>query len=242
MTKSGHEPEKVDSEWAPLSYGNAYGSVRRSLVSLLREANGASEFPVPACPGWSVRDAVAHLVGICRSAEANLGRGLAGRSDLAADGLSELGLDALVAEWERSGVEVEQALAQPGHSPRRAMLVMDAFTHELDIRFAIGVPVPVEHPAFRGAFEVVIGGLSASVVTLGLPPFRLETGAEGWIVGGGEPVAVVRGPKTDLYRSLTGRRTYQQIGQLDWSSDPGAWYPAFRWGPFRPPDKPVENT
>jgi uncharacterized protein (TIGR03083 family) len=198
---------------------------------------------VPACPGWDVRDAVVHLAGICLSVEANLGQGPAGQSGQsgpAADRLSGLELDALLAEWERSSGEVESSLARAEHLNKGAVMVMDAFTHELDVRLALGAPLPVGHPAFRSAFEVVIGGLSGSVMLLGLPSFRLETEAGGWVVGDGEPVAAVRGSRADLYRSLTGRRTYEQIGQLAWSIDPGPWLPAFRWGPFRPPDKPVE--
>lgn len=231
---------KTDTDWTLVSSRAAYASVRRNLAGLLRETGGAGEFPVPACPGWDVRDLVVHLVGICRNAEANLGPGLAGQSGPAADGLSGLGLDALLAEWERSGGEVEATLAQSEHLHKGAVMVMDAFTHELDVRLALGAAFPVGHPAFRSAFEVVIGGLSGSVMLLGLPSFRLETEAGGWIVGDGEPAAVVRGSRADLYRSLTGRRTYQQIKQLTWSADPGPWLPAFRWGPFRPPDKPVE--
>jgi uncharacterized protein (TIGR03083 family) len=240
MVGSRREPGETDSEWRPVSSRAAYASVRRNLVSLLRETRGAGELPVPACPGWSVRDTVVHLAGICRRAEANLRPGLARQSGLAAGGLSGLGLDSLLAEWERSGSEVESALTRPEHLHKGAVMVMDAFTHELDIRLALGVPFPVDHPAFRGAFEVVVGGLSGSVMVLGLPSFRVETDAGSWIIGDGEPTAVVCGPRADLYRSLTGRRTYQQIGQLTWSTDPGPWLPAFRWGPFRPPGKPVE--
>jgi uncharacterized protein (TIGR03083 family) len=234
-------PVKSDSEWALVSSGTAYVSVRRNLIGLLRETRGAGEFPVPACPGWDVRDAVVHLVGICRNAEANLSPGRAGQSGPGADGLSGLELDALLAEWERSGGEVEAALAQPEHLHKGAAMVMDAFTHELDVRLALGAPFPVGHPAFRGAFEVATGGLSGSVMLLGLPSFRLETEAGSRIVGDGEPVAAVSGSRVDLYRSLTGRRTYQQISQLTWSVDPGPWLPAFRWGPFLPPGRPVER-
>ena len=232
--------KETDSESALVSSRTAYASVRRTLVGLLRETRGAGEFLVPACPGWDVRDVVVHLVGICRNAEANLGPQLAGQSGLAADGLSGLGLDALLAEWERSCGEVEAALARPVHSHKGAAMVMDAFTHELDVRLALGSPIPVGHPAFRGAFDVAVGGLTGSVMLLGLPSVRLETEAGSWIVGDGEPVAAVSGPLVDLYRSLTGRRTYRQISQLAWSVDPGPWLPAFRWGPFRPPDQPVE--
>ena len=149
-------------------------------------------------------------------------------------------MSSLLEEWERSGAAVESALTRAEHSRKGAVLVMDAFTHELDIRLALGAALPVDHPAFRGAFEVAVGGLSGSVMARGLPPFLLDTDGGSWIAGDGEPVAVARGSRMELYRSITGRRTYQQIRQVNWSADPGPWLPAFSWGPFRPPGKPVE--
>lgn len=240
MTGSGRELRKTDREWVAVPSPEGYAAIRRNLTDLLWEIRGIGEFLVPACPGWNVRDTVAHLVGICRDAEARLEPGLARRADLPTAGLSALGLDPLLREWARSGRVVEAALVRTEHSHRGAVLVMDAFTHELDVRLALGHPIPADHPAFRGAFEVAVGGLSGSVMNLGLAPFRLETEAGSWTIGDGEPTVVVRGLRMALYRSMTGRRTYQQIRRFAWSTDPGPWLRAFRWGPFRPPDKPVE--
>lgn len=39
---------------------------------------------------------------------------------------------------------------------------MDAFTHELDARYAIGAELPDEHPAFPGAFELLANGFAAA--------------------------------------------------------------------------------
>jgi uncharacterized protein (TIGR03083 family) len=240
MAGNGREPVKTGEGWAAVSSGAAYASVQRNLLDLLREIKGSGEFLVPACPGWNVRDTVVHLLVICRDAEAWLDPGPGGRSGLAADGLRELGMSSLLDEWERSGGVVGSALTRAEHSHKGAVLVMDAFTHELDIRLALGAVPPVDHPAFRGAFEVAVGGLSGSVMARGLPPFLLETDGGSWIAGDGEPVAVARGSRMELYRSMTGRRTYEQIRQVTWSTEPGPWLPAFRWGPFRPPDTPVE--
>ena len=45
-------------------YAASYDAVRRRLAALpLGELSGT---PVPACPGWCVRDVVAHLAGLCQ--------------------------------------------------------------------------------------------------------------------------------------------------------------------------------
>ena len=117
---------------------------------------------------------------------------------------------------------------------------MDAFTHELDIRYAIGAGLPAEHPAFAGAFEVLANGFAGSVADHDLPALRLSTGSTQWTVGLGEPAATVTAGRYDLYRSLAGRRSHEQIAALRWDRDSHRWLPAFTWGPFTPPDSAVE--
>ena len=112
MVESGREPRKTVIEWTAVSSWESYATVRRNLVSLLRETQGTGEVPVPACPGWNVRDTITHLVGICQGVEAKLGQGLATRPNLATGVLGELNLDSLLAEWGRSGREAESALAR----------------------------------------------------------------------------------------------------------------------------------
>jgi hypothetical protein len=99
----------------------------------------------------------------------------------------------------------------------------------------LDVPAPADHPAYPLAFEVVVGGLSASIGSRGLPALRLACDGESWVAGFGTPAATVTAPRHELYRSLAGRRTPAQIAALTWTDDPAPWVPAFFWGPFSPP-------
>ncbi|MFF4214494.1 maleylpyruvate isomerase family mycothiol-dependent enzyme [Streptomyces sp. NPDC001796] len=210
----------------------AYCHTRASLTRLLTSRPDAAVLPVPACPGWTVYDTVAHLVANCRLAEHNL----VGRPKKAAgDTLPEL-----LVEWNRSGERVELGLRGSSSDTAGSVLVMDAYTHEFDIRHALASELPKSHPAARAAFDLAINGFRASVVQLRRPALRLQTMEAQWDVGDGEPTAVVSGTAHDLYRSLVGRRTVRQISELSWSDDPATWIPAFSWGPFRPPQGPVE--
>ncbi|MGA4846738.1 maleylpyruvate isomerase family mycothiol-dependent enzyme [Streptomyces sp. G5(2025)] len=210
----------------------AYRHIRRNLTRSLTGRPEAARTQVPACPGWTVHDAVAHLVDSCRLAERNL----AGPPP---HHVAE-GLPALLAEWNRSGARVDRGLRETAGSSAGSVLVMDAYTHEVDVRHALGLPVPVAHPAFPIAFELAVDGFRAAVTMRGCPALRLETKDGAWHVGDGAPYAIVFGTGHDLYRSLVGRRTVQQIRELAWTADPEAWLPAFGWGLFRPPLAPVE--
>ena len=53
--------------------GENYRRSRGRLTALLEGADDAAwETPVPACPGWRVRDVLAHLVGVVEDALAGV--------------------------------------------------------------------------------------------------------------------------------------------------------------------------
>ena len=199
----------------------AYRTVREHVADIVLRAPDAAGTTVPACPEWTVRDVVAHLAG---NSAGMLGERATGNG---------AGLAELVAWWQRTGQQVERRVARGELEVDR--LLMDAFTHELDLRAALGIPPPADHPAYPLALDVVASGLSWSIISRGLPALRLACDLGEWVAGAGEPAATVSAPRYDLYRSLTGRRTPAQIAALAWSSNPDRWLPAFFWGPFSPP-------
>ncbi|MFJ6771686.1 maleylpyruvate isomerase family mycothiol-dependent enzyme [Kitasatospora sp. NPDC091257] len=215
----------------------AYRGSRENITGLLGGRPAVADVPVPACPGWTVLDLVGHLLEVCRTVAADAPGNLweVPHAD------SGDGLAGLLAEWSRLDGGVERVLTE---SPqlRHTMLMMDAFTHEIDLRVALGEPVLPDHPSYPSSLDLVVRGFSNAVRTLGLPALRIETPGAEWRAGDGEPAAVVRGHRHDLLRSLTGRRSPGQIAGLDWSAAPEAWLPAFTWGPFRPPAQPVEDA
>jgi uncharacterized protein (TIGR03083 family) len=213
----------------------AYRQTIQSVTTLLAEHVVPEDLTVPSCPEWTVRELVGHLVGICSFA---IGR----MSDWAEAGRSSagLGVDGLVYEWNRMGEQAEHALQATG-GRRGSLMVMDAFTHELDLRYALGAALPADSPAFSRAFEVLLTGFSAAVAAHNLPAVLISVEGQEFQAGQGEPVATLSGDRYDIYRSLAGRRTLEQITQLAWSRDSHRWLPAFNWGPFNPPLHAVEN-
>ncbi|MFI9639052.1 maleylpyruvate isomerase family mycothiol-dependent enzyme [Micromonospora sp. NPDC051925] len=227
------EPQPSRPSRAPADA--AYRQVRRATAELLAEGPpGAGALPVAHCPDWTVDRLVAHLVEVCARVHGRV-------TGSVPDATPDAGLPELLAEWGRLSGPVEEFLAGPdsmdGH-----ILVMDAFTHELDLRQALGVAPPVDHPALPVALGVLLRGLSAALDGHGLPPLAVQTEHGRAVAGTGEPAVTVAGPWHEVYLSLAGRRSAAQIRSLRWSADPGRWLPAFTWGPFRVPESPVATS
>ncbi|MFL6111497.1 MAG: maleylpyruvate isomerase N-terminal domain-containing protein [Catenulispora sp.] len=228
----------ASSTWQPVPHYVAYHGTRERVTALFQAHPDAMDRPVPACPGWTVGRLLTHLVENCRFAETNTATPELSDRPLT---LEAPGTDELLAEWARSAAVVEQAVARLPGPAAGSLLLMDAFTHEFDARVALDLPLPHDHLAFPGAFEVALTGFAGGVLWRGLPTLRIETEDLARNIGRGRPEAVVRGGRVEVYRSLVGRRTHCQIAGLEWSADPRPWLPAFAWGPFTPPPEPVER-
>lgn len=119
----------------------AYRACRENITRLVTSGPSVAELPVPACPGWSVRDLVGHLVVVCRMAV-----------DEEPGEISEppppppgIPVSELVVTW----AELEENLAAVlprADWLRRRILPLDALSHELDLRSALGMPPPRRPP------------------------------------------------------------------------------------------------
>lgn len=128
-----------------------YPEVRRGVRALLEARPGTHLRPVPACREWTVTDLVAHVVEI---AERVLGQG--------GNPLPAPAVPALLDRWDDLGEQLDRRLAAAdGRSGE--IMVMDAYTHELDLRAALDVPPPAEHLAWAPSFEVLVRGFRRRV-------------------------------------------------------------------------------
>lgn len=236
MADNSPRNEAVAALWEVVPDHVAYHAARESLTRLLEQHPDSSSLPLPACPDWTVRDTVAHLVDICRLAQGWL---VDGPAPLPGPDAGP-GFHDLLAEWAERGQAAEALLVDTVQFT--GPLILDVYSHELDIRRVLEVPPPDDHPAAPRAMKTAVGGFTGSVHAHGLPALRIEVPGASWVVGAGEPVVTVRGHRHDLYRSLTGRRSLEQIAALSWSASPAMWLPAFEWGPFQPPLKATEDA
>ncbi|GAA2753521.1 maleylpyruvate isomerase family mycothiol-dependent enzyme [Kitasatospora cinereorecta] len=222
--------------WEKVPHHVAYRTTRQTLRELFTAHPGAPGLGVPACPDWRMVDILNHLVSVNR-------RMVHGTEIPLWEIPSEPSgrrVDELFADWATLDEGTRRRLEEP-YKLQHSILVMDAFSHEVDIRNVLGEPVPADHPSYPIALDLLTLGLGLSVRSHGLPALRLETDGASWVSGGGEPAGTVRGHRHDLLRMLTGRRTLEQIYALDWKGEPATWSAAFTWGPFQVPEAATES-
>jgi uncharacterized protein (TIGR03083 family) len=204
----------------------AYREARERLTAWARTlSDDQAAIPVPALPGWTVKDTFSHLAG--NVADALDGRLTAPPSDEATAQQvaprSERSLDEVLDEWDERGPQFEALLSDLGAQAPRAV-VLDVWTHEIDLRSAVGEPIPDGGASERILATIVRRGIGRSWNAAGVPPLRIVCEDEAWVVGGDEPVGTLRTTTFELGRVMLGRRSPGQMAALAWEGDdPSVW-------------------
>lgn len=221
------------------SPGLAYAGVRRRVNELVGEASDRTGDTVPACPEWRVHDVVCHLAGVVDDV---LGGRLEGAgTDPWTAAQVAARRDRPTAEvleaWNAQGEQLEAALDTFGPAGRQ--LVMDAVTHEHDLRQALGAPGARDSDAVVIGVDWLIKAFQRTAEAGGHPGLRVvstDGAATSWVPKIERPVvATVTGSSFDLLRSFSGRRTEAEVRSLSWDGDIDAVLPSVTFAPFRPP-------
>jgi uncharacterized protein (TIGR03083 family) len=189
-------------------------SARGRLVPFLHTQHDEADRPVPACPGWSVRDVVAHLLG-------NVEDALAGRltgpptDEQTAEQVARHRADRftdVVDQWDEQAPAFEKIIGEfkvwPG--------VIDVVTHEHDIRGALGLPGERDSDGVRATSGALLGWFEPPVAMI------LETESGAQRVGPeGDPLTLTT-TRFEFVRFRMGRRSRRQLENLRWSADPSA--------------------
>ena len=172
--------------------------------------------PVPACPGWSVADVVSHLAAGVEDVLAGRLTGPPTDDETAGQVRRHRGKPSsvVVELWTDLAPQFEQLISVGRAWPA----VLDAVSHEHDIRGAIG------RPGGRESIGVYYSADALCRRATGLPaPIRLV-----WEDGEGRmgpdlgPELVLRTTGFETVRWRLGRRSRAQMEQLDWSENPAA--------------------
>jgi uncharacterized protein (TIGR03083 family) len=206
------------------------------LVSALPDDGFAR--PVPACPGWTVADLLAHLVGTAADVAVRRTVG-AGPEWTATHVRDRTGLDVgtLLAEWAEHLDATTEALEE-----RRVpvAVVGDLLTHEGDLVEALGLPQPPWDGWASSASVLVrqvvkgIRGRETLVVRAGGTEWRSpeDTAA-------GAVRSVLSVELYELWRGLSSRRSRAQMRRWDWDGPADPWVDALPVHGPRDDEQPV---
>lgn len=208
-----------------------YLDVVTRVPELVRAAPESLDDLVPACPGWTARQVVAHLAGLAED-------WVAGRLD---DYGSDAWAGAQVARFEGRPVDeilgawVENAnrFAELDSSPMGGTPAMwafgDAVVHEADLRPVLAAGTRVPDDAMALGLKAGVARWRSELTAAGVPALDIvATDLRQWRVGPTDTEADTEAVSVttsayELFRALFGRRSRSQIESWDWSDDPGVY-------------------
>jgi len=197
---------------------SAYARVKERVVALVSEGNADTE--VPTCPGWTVKDLVAHMADLLEVASTDPKGGF--DQDWGERGVQKrrgASLQDCLDEWDRRVKENTDVF----ESQLAPVAVSDALAHEQDIRTALVKPGGTDDENIGPAVEMALMFLTKKAEAQSLPTLRVVSDEIDHTVGEGEAQATLRASTFELFRTLHGRRTPDQVSELEWDGEPGGW-------------------
>ena len=219
----------------------AYRAFRLRLTDMGRGLDQAvADAKTPTCPDWSVKDVLAHMTGIAADIlDGNVeGAATEAWADAQVDKRRDLSLAEVLDEWDIKGPLLEDVLMKvaPGIA---FQFYVDAFTHEWDIRQALGVePTAPDYSLVAHAIPALMDGLGdrlteRSLVPLVLTLHGLPNGPYQATFYGSpadrdaRPSASIEMDAFEFLRVAMGRRSEGQIAAALGSLRDGPWTDAF---------------
>jgi uncharacterized protein (TIGR03083 family) len=206
-------------DYASIDVGAAYRDLRLRILGLVEGlTDEAWERPVPHCPEWTVRETLAHLAGIVDDGINNNMVGVttppwtaaqvAKRADHTGPQIAE--------EWATWAPFVEARATERGMA--MSQMLFDAYTHEHDIRHALGQPGARDSTASL----VSLGFLAGRAATReGGYPIQVSLGGVDMFDGCAVDAPRMSASAFDVIRSIGSRRSRSQVEALTWSRPPG---------------------
>lgn len=202
----------------------AYVDLRTRVVELLHSLPETdADRMVPHCPKWTVRDLAAHLLGVPEDILAGRMDGVTTEAWTQSQVERHRGetLTRIASQWAATAAGIDPLLPQVP-PPTNSQLVLDAVTHEHDLRHAVGRPGARD----SSAIEVALG-------------FLFDMGER----RGSDIAAELEHDGIDrfeLVRALSGRRSAEQIERL--GLDSARIVALLADSPLFPPRQSIEES
>jgi uncharacterized protein (TIGR03083 family) len=182
-----------------------------SLVSGLDDA--ALSTAVPACPGWSVRDVMAHLAATAD----DVGRGRLTGAPTDEQTAAQIArfdgrhMSDIISAWTDAAAHLDHLAESCGFEAP----VGDVASHEHDIRAALGSTGARDSAAVHYSADRLLAVLRTPV------PLRVTVENAEYRNGPDDGTEIrLRTTRFEALRWRTGRRSRAQLAAMDWSDDP----------------------
>jgi uncharacterized protein (TIGR03083 family) len=192
-----------------------YRDTRVRLCALVSGLDDATyDIAVPACPGWALRDVIAHLTAIVEDALAGRLAGIPDEEFTAGQIARMAGVPVaeMLDRWAAGAPQFEDTIQAFEVWPA----VIDVATHEQDIRGAAGQPGARDCAAIARCTPMLLDWLA--------PPVRVridtDDGAE--VSGTADAELTLSTTRYEAFRWRMGRRSHAQLAAMNWSGDPTA--------------------
>jgi uncharacterized protein (TIGR03083 family) len=223
MADSQVSPWRVDLDSFDL--GEHYRLTRERLTALVGEIATSEEpakVPVPACPGWSVHDVIAHLMAVVEDVLAGKLTGPPSDDMTAEQVARRQGKPTadMLDEWTEMAPTLEGLLTQVRVWPG----FLDVLAHEHDIRGAVNRPEGRQSEEMCAASEWLMSNWEPAVpllVKIEDRQYPLSVSEDAAPAAGGGPGDLCLTTSSfEVFRCRLGRRSPDQIRQLAWEGDP----------------------
>ena len=195
-----------------------YAACRGRLLALAPTLDaGRVAAPLAATPPWTVLDGYRHLAGVCSDVLDGLTDGAGSPAWTAAQLAGRAGctLADVCAEWARRGPDMDARIAAAGRA--MAFAAFDAWTHEQDIRAAVGLAGQRDEPAVPALASLAMATFAARYGASGAPAVEVAVDGTPYRLGGGEPDVSLRTSSYEILRIVFGRRSRRQVEAADWT-------------------------
>lgn len=184
-----------------------------------------AEASVPACPDWTVRDLLSHMIGldadVLRGDEPDDHNSVWTQAQV--DARAGRDVPTLLAEWRSLTEPMREWMSRNGTRP-----MADVVIHEQDLRGALGVPGAKDTAALAALRDRFVGRFAARLGDL--PPIAIVGSHWAWVSAGdpSDAAVVVDADDFDIARALMARRSANQLRGWTTRGDVTAYLAAFQ--------------
>jgi uncharacterized protein (TIGR03083 family) len=186
-----------------------WANAQRRVIEMITGLSGEqASIRVPACPAWTVRELLSHMIGL--NADVLAGDEPDDHTSVwtqaQVDRRAGCDVTALLAEWRDLTEPMRAWMHDHGTRPMNDVLI-----HEQDLRGALGVPGAQDTPGLAALRERFAGRVADRVTEL--PSLALIGPGWRWASSGSpdDAAVVVRASDFDLARAVMSRRSAAQL-------------------------------